>query len=119
MLMRYHWGLGIGHKYSWDAQSAEEYDGGHSGSFSITACNGENIVGGGGETCRQQDSEESILEEDPNMVVEDGRTVEDNTSPDEDKFLDELQETEGHYLDDGMEDLENEDLGDEDSEGDY
>lgn len=50
------------------------------------------------------------------MVVDDSLAVED--------VVDDTQESEPedfseHYLDDGMEDLENEDLGDEDSEGDY
>lgn len=116
MLMRYHWGLGIGHKYSWDAPEAEGYNGAHSGSFGIAASNGENSVGGAEEACRERDSDESALVENPNMVVDDSLAVED--------VVDDTQESEPedfseHYLDDGMEDLENEDLGDEDSEGDY
>lgn len=103
MLMRYHWGLGIGHKYSWDSGSQAE-DSEYpqpqpqpqpvSGlSSSENRMSQEEMPGSD-----HPENESMQLQED---VDDDPELHEDKNTPEED------------ILRDGMEDNENEDLGDD------
>lgn len=82
MLMRYHWGLGIGHKYSWEGAEGEAW--GTSPTESRPS--------------RSMEESSTVLE---GMHGESNSAGDVNIPPDSED------------LHDGMEDRENEDLGDD------
>lgn len=104
MLIRYHWGLGIGHKYSWEGTQADTYCGPLSNYLSATP-SGPRSSGNSVTECQaliqlptseQLDVHDNITDD---MIVEE----EDQIEPEP---VEDLQH-------DGMEDRENEDLGDD------
>lgn len=100
MLMRYHWGMGIGHKYAWEKE-AEPHGHPSPQTLTLTAISRER-----GEVPAQ-----NHLGMSQDLSVDE--TFEDNIPAEEELQL----EPEGneHYedLSDGMNDRENEDLGDD------
>lgn len=97
MLMRHHWGLGIGHKYSWEGSQAEESD-------YYPQPQPQPVSGSSSFKNRMSQEELPELE---NADVQLQQDMDDNPELHEDNDV--LEED---ILCDGMEDNENEDLGD-------
>lgn len=116
MLMRYHWGLGIGHKYSWEGSAAEScYNSVPGGSMGGDPCEGDNTISfghdNGLETHAQISRGEASVEDNGlemigDVDIEDPEPL-DGAEPGPEVFS---------SVQDGFEDRENEDLG---SDSDY
>jgi hypothetical protein len=125
--MRYHWGLGIGHKYSWEGSGSARDIGDNSTSMFVTpsrsqatlSCHAQ--VDGENQTHLQLGSEEaSRIDGMANTLLDNGaldnhHNIFNKSDELEPEPKDNDPKDDGHS-DDGMGDLENEDLGDGDSD---
>lgn len=103
--MRYHWGMGIGHKYAWDVEVEARLSNPVPASTVLAESSGS----------RAKDSEASLRSALAEMG--DSMTVEVHDVSDEDEPQSGQDKNGLEDLRDGMEDHENEDLGDDSSDG--
>lgn len=117
--MRYHWGLGIGHKYSWKGPQGEAFHHPRFSSSHLTS-----LEGFRSETRYWHEQAQSDTPRSPQQVGKTFGTLDGSSNGNEEVLEnipsdDELQ-LEGEIFNDsdGMEDRENEDLGDDSDESD-
>lgn len=117
MLMRYHWGMGVGHKYTWEEETGSDAALSNTASISTisSAGQGDSLLTG---IRRWTSTDSGILE------AGDSTTAKNSVlSADEEvQMVEDEEDDQQESPNDGTEDLrdrENEDLGEDLSDGDF